>query len=118
MCRCALCHLGFISVENVNRQSKARSEVEGLKVKLEEATRRLTEIELSKEPGDLFQKTVSNLVGLGIPGLILLAVIATTGYAGAAAITTALATLGGPFGMLGGIAALVAMGFASNRSEE
>lgn len=45
--------------------------------------------------------------------MILLAVMDTTVFAGAAAITTALAALGGPFGMLGGIAALIAMGIAS-----
>ena len=32
--------------------------------------------------------------------------MAATGFAGAAAITTALATLGGPFGMIGGIGLL------------
>ena len=95
----------------VNR--RLRKEVEGLNARLEEATQRLAEVETSTESGDLFQKAVSSLVGLGVPGLILLAVMATTGFAGAAAITTALAALGGPFGMLGGIAALVAMGFAS-----
>lgn len=98
-------------VSTANR--RPRSELEGLNVKFEEATRRLAEIETSTEPGDLFQKAVSSPVGLGVPGLILLAVMATTVFAGAAAITTALAALGGPFGMLGGIAALIAMGIAS-----
>jgi len=53
-----------------------------------------------------FDKVVDKIVGLGVPGLVLLGVMATTGFVGAAAITTALATLGGPFGMLGGIAVL------------
>jgi hypothetical protein len=39
-------------------------------------------------------------------GLVLAIVIATTGFAGAAALTTALAVLGGPLGMLGGIGVL------------
>ena len=51
-------------------------------------------------------KVVQKLVGLGIPGLVLLVAIATSGVAGGAAIMVALATLGGPFGMLGGFALL------------
>ncbi len=48
-------------------------------------------------------KIVAKLVALGIPGLVLLIAVSISGYAGAAAITTALAAFGGPFGMLGGI---------------
>lgn len=51
-------------------------------------------------------KLVSWIAGLGVPGLVLLVAMAFTGYAGAAAITVALATLGGPLGMLGGIGVL------------
>lgn len=51
-------------------------------------------------------KVVQKLVALGVPGLVLVIVIATSGVAGGAAIVTALAVLGGPLGMLGGIAAL------------
>jgi len=51
-------------------------------------------------------KVASKVAGLGIPGLVLLTTMALTGWAGAAAITTALAALGGPLGMLGGIALL------------
>ena len=47
------------------------------------------------------------IAALGVPGLVLVVVMAQTGYSGAAALTKALATLGGPFGMLGGIAMLV-----------
>ena len=54
----------------------------------------------------MLDKVVTKLVGLGVPGLILLVVISTSGLAGAAAITAALATLGGPLGMLGGIGVL------------
>ena len=51
-------------------------------------------------------KLVSKIVGLGIPGLILLVAISASGLAGGAAIVTALATLGGPLGMIGGIGLL------------
>lgn len=46
------------------------------------------------------------ITGLGIPGLILLVAIAVSGPTGGAAIVVALASLGGPLGMLGGIALL------------
>jgi len=46
------------------------------------------------------------IAGAGVAGLVLLVVMATTGYAGAAAITTALAALGGPAGMVGGVLVL------------
>ncbi len=49
---------------------------------------------------------VKKIAGLGLPGIILIAVMASTGLTGAAAITAALAFLGGPAGMLGGIAVL------------
>jgi hypothetical protein len=52
-------------------------------------------------------KIVSQIAALGVPGLVLLFFMAISGYAGAAAITTALAALGGPFGMLGGIGVLI-----------
>ena len=48
------------------------------------------------------EKVVSKIVGLGVPGLILLTAIEATGLAGAAAITAALAAIG-PGGMIGGI---------------
>ena len=44
---------------------------------------------------------------------MLLVVVSTTGFAGAAALTTALAVLGGPFGMVGGIALLGVLGLIS-----
>jgi hypothetical protein len=49
---------------------------------------------------------VNWLVGLGVPGLVLTVAISVSGFAGAAAITSALAALGGPLGMLGGIGVL------------
>lgn len=57
-----------------------------------------------------FDRIVDKIVGLGVPGLVLLITIKIVGFAGAAAITTALASLGGPFGMIGGIAALSIIG--------
>ena len=57
-------------------------------------------------------KVVQKLVALGVPGLILLAIAATTGLAGGAAIVTALSIAGGPFGIIGGVAAMVALALA------
>lgn len=51
-------------------------------------------------------KAISNIVALGVPGLILITATEATGYAGAAAVTTALAGLG-PGGILGGISVLL-----------
>ena len=51
-------------------------------------------------------RVVEIITGLGVPGLVLLAAMSLSGWAGAAAITTALSTLGGPLGMLGGITLL------------
>jgi hypothetical protein len=51
-------------------------------------------------------EVVRKVAALGLPGVLLVVTMATTGFVGAAAITTALATLGGPFGMLGGIGLL------------
>lgn len=59
-------------------------------------------------------KLVSKIAGLGVPGLVLLVAMSATGFAGAAAITTALAALGGPFGMLGGIALLLLLVLIAN----
>jgi hypothetical protein len=44
--------------------------------------------------------------------------MATSGFYGAAAITAALATIGGPFGMLGGIAVLIPMGMTAKALAE
>ena len=62
---------------------------------------------------DKFDKLVETIAGLGVPGLVLLFAMALTGYVGAAAITTALAALGGPAGMLGGIAVLILLALIS-----
>ena len=52
---------------------------------------------------------VERLAGLGIPALIFFIVMSTTGLAGAAAITSALALLG-PGGMIGGVITLIVIG--------
>jgi hypothetical protein len=51
-------------------------------------------------------EVVKKVAALGLPGIILVVTMAATGFTGAAAITAALAFLGGPAGMLGGIAVL------------
>jgi hypothetical protein len=53
-----------------------------------------------------FDKLIGRLVALGIPALVLVAAIASTGLAGGAAIVAALAMLGGPLGMMGGVLVL------------
>ena len=53
-----------------------------------------------------FKQLVSKIAALGVPGLVLVVAMGVSGYAGAAALTTALAALGGPMGMLGGMAVL------------
>lgn len=55
------------------------------------------------------EKVVSRIAAFGVPGLVLLTAIHTTGYAGGAAIITALSTLG-PGGIIGGIATLGVIG--------
>lgn len=97
---------------------RLQRELDQLTRQLEAAIRRLAELETSSKSGDLFKKAVAVLIGLGVPGLILLCVMATTGLYGAAAITTALAALGGPLGMLGGIGTLVAMGITAKALAE
>ena len=58
-------------------------------------------------------KVIDKIAALGVPDLVLVVAMALTGFAGAAAITTRLAALGGPFGMLGGIALLVILALVS-----
>ena len=57
---------------------------------------------------------VSKLIAIGIPGLIILAIAATTGLAGGAATIMALSTLGGPFGIMGGVAAVALLALVVN----
>lgn len=54
-------------------------------------------------------KVVQKLVSMGVPGLVLLGVASTTGLAGGAALITALSVMGGPFGIMGGVAAIAVL---------
>ena len=56
-------------------------------------------------------EVVEKIAGLGVPGLVLLGAMASSPWYGGAAIVSGLATLGGPFGMIGGIGAIVLSGF-------
>ena len=58
-------------------------------------------------------KLVSKLTALGVPGLVLLIAISTSGLVGGAAIIAALAALG-PGGIIGGIATLGLMGLVAH----
>ncbi|MGQ4647217.1 hypothetical protein [Lyngbya aestuarii] len=58
-------------------------------------------------------EAVRKIAALGLPGVILLIAMATTGFTGAAAITAALAMLG-PGGMIGGIVFLGVIGIAGD----
>ena len=51
-------------------------------------------------------KIISSTVALGVPGLVLVVAVASSGLAGGAAVVAALAFLGGPFGMRGGMLVL------------
>ncbi|MFC1604405.1 hypothetical protein ACFL5F_05185 [Planctomycetota bacterium] len=62
----------------------------------------------------MLDKVVTKIVALGVPGLVLLVAMAASGWAGGAAIVTALAILGGPLGMLGGIFVLGVLVLISN----
>ncbi|MGJ5673093.1 MAG: hypothetical protein ACR9NN_05670 [Nostochopsis sp.] len=57
---------------------------------------------------------VNKLAGLGVAGLVMVGLVATSSYAGAVAITTSLAFLGGPFGMIGGAIALTLIAAVSS----
>ena len=57
---------------------------------------------------------VKKIAAMGIPGLVLVIAMSLVGFKGAAALTTALAALGGPFGMLGGIAVLGFLGLIAH----
>lgn len=62
-------------------------------------------------------KLIAKIAALGVPGLVLLIAINAAGWAGGAAITTALAALG-PGGMIGGIALLGVIGLISHGLSE
>lgn len=117
LCICCIA-LGVAVLALALANARLKQERKALTIQLEEATRQLAKIEEERKPSDLFQRAVTTLAGMGVPGLVLLAVMATTGFAGAAAMTTALAALGGPFGMLGGVTVLLGMGLAAKALAE
>ena len=62
------------------------------------------------------EKVVSKVAAMGVPGLVLLCVMAgakAAGLVGAAVLTKSLSILGGPVGMIGGIAVLGLIGLIS-----
>ncbi|BBD63552.1 serine/threonine kinase (plasmid) [Nostoc sp. HK-01] len=59
-------------------------------------------------------EVVKKVAALSLPIIILVVTMATTGFTGASAITAALAFLGGPTGMLGGIAVLELTGLITD----
>ena len=59
-------------------------------------------------------EVIAKIAGFGVPGLVLVVAMSATGFAGAAAVTTALSAMGGPLGMVGGVAALGLLGYISN----
>jgi hypothetical protein len=79
----------------------------------------LTELERRARNIDILtvDRAAEIIAGLGIPGLVLVRLMAASPYFGAAAITSSLAALG-PFGMLGGIATLGILAFISRALAE
>ena len=59
------------------------------------------------------EKLVSKITALGVPGLVLLIAVSTSGFAGGAAIVAALSTLG-PGGLVGGIVTLGLIGLIAH----
>lgn len=55
------------------------------------------------------ETVVKKLVGYGVPAIVMIYLVATSGLYGAAAIIAALSTLGGPWGMIGGIVTIVVL---------
>lgn len=88
---------------------RLNAELNELGRELQDAVQQLARYE-SERKSKAFFRTVDLLAAAGVPGLILLCAMALSGFSGAAAITVALASLGGPAGMLGGIGFLVTLG--------
>ena len=76
--------------------------------KLKEALRNRQRLNLDEIAGII--------AGLGIPALVLIVLIAVSSWFGAAAITSSLAILGGPLGMIGGVVALTALALIAQAS--
>lgn len=117
------------AIDSIKTQSKARAQnVSGslaewwldLKttlLKLKEAMPSVDKVRLSITESLSCDKTAEMIAGFGIPGLVLVMLMAASPYYGAAAITSSLAALG-PFDMLGGIAILGILAFISKALAE
>ena len=88
-----------------------QAEITELSKQLQAAIDRLAVYETGQKSRNFF-RVVDLLAAAGVPGLVLLAAMAVSGFTGAAAITVALASIGGPAGILGGIGVLVSIGVA------
>jgi hypothetical protein len=88
-----------------------QAEMDELAKQLQEAVNLLARYE-TQQKSKTFFGVVDLLAAAGVPGLVLLGAMAISGFSGAAAITVALASLGGPAGMLGGVGVLVLIGIA------
>jgi hypothetical protein len=104
---CLALSLWIWQLRNANTILKA--EVNSLNRQLEEAIQRLSRHE-NEPKSKTFAKMIDLLAAAGVPGLVLLAAMAISGFSGGAAITVALASLGGPAGMIGGIGFLITLG--------
>jgi hypothetical protein len=102
----------ILSVENKSLHKQVidlSKQFEELLLKYQESQEKLKRFEGTKGISDdnHLKEVVDWLVGLKVSGLVLLVAMNFSGYAGGAAIVTALAMLGGPAGMMGGISLLV-----------
>lgn len=61
----------------------------------------------------MLDKVVDKVAALGVPGLLLITLVAASPWAGAAAFTSVMAALGGPLGMVGGVVFLGVVGLVS-----
>ncbi len=80
--------------------------------KLKKAIPSINEIQIPRVDDLPLDKIAEVIAGFGVPGLVLVMLMTSSPWFGAAAITSSLAALG-PFGMLGGIAALGVLQFMS-----
>lgn len=119
-CRIAAAALGILCVilivwilELKRAAKRLRSENEQLAKQNEHLSKQLEEAlkqlaARDKEPKSKhLNKLVNVLSAAGPSSLIFLGAVAVSGFYGAAAITSALATLGGPWGMVGGVGVLM-----------
>jgi len=106
--------LAFLLWRKQQEINRLRAQNQQLNSELTILLERIAASESSDLSADgLLDNVVRGLVALGVPGLVLLVATAVSGYAGAAAITTSLAAMGGPGGMIGGIGVLILIGLMS-----